>query len=183
MFETMPPKVTRVRGRRVNKRNGSNKPVKSESNEPLPQGKSYIDLLPDDVLQQIYKMKHQLEFNPTLDILDKLRLAIDCELIEMRLPIRKLLEKINTKKQLYIDVGHFTPPKDDNGREIIQNKFNTKKIAYYQGWGTLRELELKFNDKVDLMVIDILHIIEQMGMSSIFITRPHALALKWIDNE
>ena len=132
----------------------------------MPQGRSYIDFLSDDVLQKIYKMKHQLEFNPKLDILDKLKLAVDCELIEMRIPIRKLLEKINTKKQLYIDVGHFTPPKGDKGREIIQNKFNTKKIAYYKGTGVSCELEIKFNDKVDLMVIDILHIIEQMGMSS-----------------
>ena len=56
----------------------------------LPACKSYIDDLPDGVIHSIYYYKHQLEFAPTLNILSKLRLAIDSEIVETRIPIKKL---------------------------------------------------------------------------------------------
>ena len=53
----------------------------------LPFGKLYIDYLPDGVLYSIHYYKHQSEYKPTLNILSKLRLAIDSEIVETRIPI------------------------------------------------------------------------------------------------
>ena len=61
----------------------------------LPFGKSYIDYLPDDILYHVYYFKHQLEFKSTLHIISKLRIAVDSELVETRIPIKTLLEQSN----------------------------------------------------------------------------------------
>ena len=49
-----------------------------------------MDYLPEDIVHSIYYYKHQLEFQSTLNILAKLRTAIDCEIVETRIPIKKL---------------------------------------------------------------------------------------------
>ena len=66
----------------------------------LPMGKSQIDYLPDGVIHSIYYYKHQLEFAPTLNILSKLRLAIDREIVETRIHIKKLLDIATNRKQI-----------------------------------------------------------------------------------
>ena len=71
-------------------------------------GKSYIDYLPDGVIYSIYYYKHQLEFAPTLNILSKLRLAIDSEIVETRIPIKKLLEKATRRNHIYIYMLHHS---------------------------------------------------------------------------
>jgi hypothetical protein len=158
--------VTRPKAKAAGARSKRGRSSKTKKEPPLPQGKSYIDHLPEDILYKVFKMKHQLEFNPTLDILDKLRLAIDSELIESRVPIRKLLEKTGTRKQLYLDVNNFTTPNNVKGQKLVQEQLNTSKIIFHRSLGTMCELEIKFIDRVDLMVIDILHIIYQLGMTS-----------------
>ena len=87
----------------------------------IPFGKSHIDYLPEDVLYHVYHFKHQLEFQPTLAIISKLRIAVDSEIVETRTPIKKLLEKATNKKQLYIDVMPFkTPTTDDKALKVQQ---------------------------------------------------------------
>ena len=113
----------------------------------------------------MYYYKHQLEFKPTLNILSKLRIAIDSEIVETRIPIKKLLEIATHIKQIYIDVGPFGTTNTDNNSYNIQQEFNTSKIQFHHGLGAFRELEIKFKEKVQLMTIDILHIIYQLGLS------------------
>ena len=111
-------------------------------------------------------MKHELEFKPTLDILSKLRIAIDREIIETRIPIKKLIEKATNRKQIYIDVNDFIPPTDNSQCEKVGKELNTSKIQFHQIIGVTCELEMKFNSKIELLVIDILYIIYSLGMSS-----------------
>ena len=69
--------------------------LKLTKQNKIPLGKSHIDYLPEDVLYHVYHFKHQLEFQPTLAIISKLRIAVDSEIVETRIPIKKLLEKSN----------------------------------------------------------------------------------------
>ena len=73
----------------------------------LPIGNSYIDLLPDNVLTYIYGFKHQLEFIDSINMVSRLKVALDSEMVDTRIPIRKLFKKATDKKQIYIDVLPF----------------------------------------------------------------------------
>ena len=75
-----------------------------------------MDYLPDGVICSIYYYTHQLEFAPRLNILSKLRTAIDSEIVETRIPIKKLLEIATNRKQIYIyiDVAPFDTSRTDN---------------------------------------------------------------------
>ena len=59
----------------------------------------------------------------------------------------------------------FDTTNTDNKSILIQKEFNTSKIQFHHGLGAFCELEIKFKDKVQLMMIDILHIIYQLGLS------------------
>ena len=128
-------------------------------------GKSCIDYLPDGVTYSIYYFKHQLEFGPTLNILPKLRIAIDSEIVETRIPIEKLLEIVTNNNHMSIYVAPSDTTENYNNPYKIQKEFNTRKIEFHHGLGAFCELEIEFKDKVQLMTIDILHIIHQLGFS------------------
>ena len=53
-------------------------------------------------------------------MLPKLRIAIDSEIVETRIPIKKLLEIATNRKQIYIDVGPFDTTNTDNKTFKIQ---------------------------------------------------------------
>ena len=63
-------------------------------------GESYIDYLPYSVIYLIYYYEHQVEIVPTINILSKLRIAISSEIVEARIPIKKLLEIATHRKQI-----------------------------------------------------------------------------------
>ena len=110
------------------KKSNNSKKLKSIKNnkltkEKIPFGKSHVDYLPEGVLHNVYYFKHQLEFKPTLDVIAKLRLAVDSEIVETRIPIKKLLEKATNRKQIYIDVMPFNTPKNDDNPSKIQQEF------------------------------------------------------------
>ena len=110
-------------------------------------GRSYIDYLPEGVTHSIYYYKHQLEFAPTLNILSKLRLAIDSEIVETRIPIKELLEIATHRKHIYIDVWPCDTTKTESNINKIQKEFSTSKIQFHHGLGCFCELEIKFKDK------------------------------------
>jgi hypothetical protein len=142
---------------------GTNKKKKTVDDKPVE--RSYIDYLPDNISERIYYFKHQLEMKPSLNLLTRLRIALDSEIVETRIPIKKLLEVATNKKQIYINGNQFTAPPDDNKNEIIQNEFNTNKIQYHRGWGHLVQVELSLNEKRNIMVIDILYILLHLGFT------------------
>ena len=94
--------IPAVKGKNINNQK-KKKSSKLTKEIKLPLGKSYIDYLLDGVIHSIYYYKHQLEFAPTLNILSKLRLAIESEIVDTRIPIKKLLEIATNRKQyIYI---------------------------------------------------------------------------------
>ena len=109
--------MSAVRGRKSNGRKKKHLNLTKEIE--LPFGKSQIDYLPDEVLHAIYYYKHQLEFKSTLHVIAKLRIAIDSEIVETRIP-NKLLETATSRKQIYIDVRPFDTTNTDNKSDQIQ---------------------------------------------------------------
>ena len=65
-----------------------------------------------------------------------------------------------------MDVGRFdTTTNTDNKPYHIQQERNTSKRKFHHGLGAFCELEIKFKDKVQLMIIDVYHMIYQLGLS------------------
>jgi len=124
-----------------------------------------MDYLPAYVVHSIY-YKHQLEFKPTLHVISKLRIAIDSEIVETRIPIKKLLETTTSRTRIYIDVRPFGTTNTDNRSYQIQKEFNTSEIQVHNGLGSFCDSEIKLKDKVQLIIVSILHIIYQLGLST-----------------
>ena len=126
----------------------------------LPIGNSYIDLLPDNVLTYIYGFKHQLEFIDSINLVSRLKVALDSEIVDTRIPIRKLLQKATDKKQVYINVIPFDntsfDDKENNKDKLVKNGLNTNKIQLHKGLFCFCQLEIKFAEKVNILIIDIL---------------------------
>jgi hypothetical protein len=159
-MSVLPKKTITINKAKTSKRQ-SKLPLKKEK---TPLGKSHIDYLPEDVMCKIYRFKHQLEFKSTLDYIKKIRIPMDNQLVETKIPIKKILQLATNKKQIYIDIVRFNRPISDNAH-IIQKQFNTNKIEYHQGFGALCQLEIKFTDKINLSVLDILYIVYTLGMT------------------
>ena len=51
----------------LNQNKKHNKKSKSKARPKLEFGRSYFDILPDGVLELIYKFKHQLGFSPVIN--------------------------------------------------------------------------------------------------------------------
>jgi len=135
----------------------------------LPIGNSYIDLLPDNVLTYIYGFKHQLEFIDSINLVSRLKVALDSEMVDTRIPIRKLLQKATDKKQVYIDVLPFDntsfDDKENNKDKLVKIGLNTNKIQLHKGLCGFCQLEIKFAEKVNILIIDILYILYVLGLT------------------
>ena len=59
----------------------------------------------------------------------------------------------------------FNTPSNDNNPSKIQQEFKTSKIEFHKGLGAMCQLEIKFSEKIQLLIIDILHIIYQLGLT------------------
>jgi hypothetical protein len=138
---------------------------KKKAVDNTPVKHSYIDYLPDIVLERIHYFKHQIEMLPSLHLLTRLRIALDSEIVTTRIPIKKLLEVATNRRQIYISGNQFRAPVDDNKNAIIQKEFNTNKIEYHRGWGHLVQVELTLNEKRNIMMIDILYILLHLGFT------------------
>ena len=135
----------------------------------LPSGNSYIDLLPDNVLTSIYGFKHQLEFRDSINMVSRLKVALDSEIVDTRIPIRKLLKKATDKKQIYINVLPFDytsfDDKKNNKDKLEKMGLNTNKIQLHKGILCFCQLEIKFAKKVNILIIDILYILYVLGLT------------------
>ena len=139
---------------------------------PLPLGRSYIDYLPNDILTDIYKMKHNLEFKDTLNLISRLRVALDYDIAQAHIPIKRLLKKATHKKQIYINVLPFDCSNLDNAnnhnKAILKKEFNTDKILVHKGMFSLTQLEIKKADTRPILIVDVLYFIYILGLTKRF---------------
>ena len=49
--------------------------------------------------------------------------------------------------------------------KVIQNEFNTNTLSFHKGRMPLCQLEIKFNKKNNILIVDILYIIGQLGLT------------------
>ena len=47
----------------------------------------------------------------------------------------------------------------------VQKEFNANKVQFHQGMYNLCQVEMKFNNKIKLLVIDVLYIVYQLGLT------------------
>ena len=73
----------------------------------VPYGASYIDLLPDDIMYELFKTKHSMEDAPTLEMVKKFKCVSDEEPFNTRIPIRTLLSPITRRKMFHIDAEKY----------------------------------------------------------------------------
>ena len=82
-----------------NKNKNENNKIKNKNK--VPQGKSHIDFLPEDVLYTINLYQHQLLFKDSLNFIKKLRIVLDSEISDSKIPLKRLLKKATDKKLIY----------------------------------------------------------------------------------
>ena len=81
--------------------------TKTRKDNIIPYGLSYVDVLPDDLLHEIFKTKHAMEFTPTLDTIKKFRFVQECEPFKTKMSIKTLLSPITKRKLFHIDVEKY----------------------------------------------------------------------------
>ena len=89
----------------------------------LPYGKSYIDLMPDDVLHTIFKSKHAMEFAPSLELINKFKFVREDEPFKTQIPIKTLLLPVTKRKMFHIDVEKY-----EGGIEFKANEDKVKSL-------------------------------------------------------
>jgi hypothetical protein len=135
----------------------------------LPFGNSYLDLLPDDVVETICRMKHQLEFKETVELLKKLSVGLAYDIFEVRIPIKKLLSIATKKKLIYVNVwgfdGRTEASYDATNYETMKKQFNASKVVLHRGVSFLNQLEIKMNEKRNFLVYEILYLLHMLGIT------------------
>ena len=131
------PSSTNNNSKKNKDKNNKNKNKNKVKHAIVPTGKSYIDFLPEEVLYTINLYQHQLTFNDSLNFIKKLRIVLDSEISDSKIPIKKLLKKATDKKLIYIDVGmfdcsHYNNSVDDMNK-TIKKEFKTDKIQIHKG--------------------------------------------------
>ena len=61
---------------------------KTHKSNIIPYEQSYTYFLPEDILHEISKTKHSMEYAPTLDMVKKFRCVSDEEPFKTRIPIK-----------------------------------------------------------------------------------------------
>ena len=134
--------------------------------KPIPFGKSHIDYMPDDIMRTIYHYKHQLEFKPTLDIINKLRIAIDNEITTTEIPILNLIKTGTKMKQVYITFSQYDASKAQQEAPRIQQELKLKKLdSCYTPALSEGEVEIKFFNKPNVLMIDVLEIMHKLKIT------------------
>ena len=131
----------------------------------LEYGKSYIDLLPDDVLEKIFFKKHQLEFSGTLAEIKKVQEVH--EIIDNNKIVLQLLKNIPSKKRMMVFMKPFHTEDSDIylQNETTKNKYSTKKITLSKTISSsLNYIEIEFIDRQKLKVIDMIKLITDCGI-------------------
>ena len=151
-------------------KNNKNKNKNKVKLDIVPNGKSYIDFLPEEVLYTINLYQHQLIFNDSLNFIKKLRIVLDSEISDSKIPLKKLLKKATDKKLIYIDVGmfdcsHYNNSVDDMNKSI-KKEFKTDKIQIHKGLlPQFTQIEIKLTEKMTLLIIDVLDILYELGLT------------------
>ena len=103
----MTHRLTSQQLRNKRKRNQRLQPKQTKPAEVLPFGSSYMDFLPDDVSLVIFKMKHTMEFAPTLKMINMFRCVFEDTPFRIRMTTRTLLKPISKRKMFHIDVEEY----------------------------------------------------------------------------
>ena len=150
--------------------NKKNKKKNKSKHDTVPMGKSHVDFLPEEILYKINLYQHQLTFNDSLNFIKKMRIVLDSELSDSKIPIKKLLKKATDKKLIYIDVGmfdcsHYNDTVDDMNK-TIKKEFKTDKIQIHKGLlPQFTQIEIKLTEKMTLLIIDVLYILYELGLT------------------
>ena len=59
----------------------------------------------------------------------------------------------------------FNTPTTDDKALKVQQAFNTSKIQFHPGFGALCQIEIKVYQKIQLLIVYVLHIIYQLGLT------------------
>ena len=132
-----------------------------------PFGSSHFDFLPEDVVERIFKDKHSIEFQTTLDTIKKFRYAM-CkdDLWFARQPIRELLRPISKRKIFFIHVEEYAGDMffttDVNKVSAVEKQMNVK-VALKHAY-TVR---INWQSKEPMRVLDVICISKALDLNSL----------------
>jgi hypothetical protein len=145
----------------------------------LPFGKSYLDLLPEDVTHRIFKMKHGMEFKPTVLMINQFKFAFEGEHFKTRMSIRSLLTILTKRKLFHLDVeqyeGDLVFNADKDVIKNIENEYNVNvnmnkpndplnMLSYHNSYTDVR---IKWKQPRYVLVLDIICLTNALGLNSV----------------
>ena len=157
-------KISQERG----KKSGRQRKSTDKSKESLVQQKRmcWLEHLPDDILDNIMEMKHQLEFRDTVKDINLFRVVANHEVIDMRMPIRKLLNVASDKKIVDISLFHFKETPEHtlkHNAEKVKEDYGLSKIKIaYHFLGAF--VDIRFKERKTLRNIDYINMIYHLGV-------------------
>ncbi len=126
----------------------------------------WIEHLPEDILNKITEMKHQLEFRDTVRDINLFRVVANHEVIDTRMPIRRLLDVASDRKIVDISLFHFseTPQHTlNNNADKVKEEYGLSKIKIaYHFMGAF--VDIRFKERKTLRNIDYINMIYHLGV-------------------
>ncbi len=126
----------------------------------------WIEHLPEDILNKIMGMKHQLEFRDTVKDINLFRVVANHEVIDTRMPIRRLLDVASDRKIVDISLFHFRETPQDTlqyNADKVKEEYGLSKIKIaYHFMGAF--VDIRFKERETLRNIDYINLIYHLGV-------------------
>ena len=126
----------------------------------------WLEHLPEGILDNIMEMKHQLEYRDTVKDINLFRVVADHEIIDTRMPIRRLLDVASDRKIVDISLFHFreTPEHTlQHNADKVKEDYGLSKIKIaYHFMGAF--VDIRFKERKTLRNIDYINLIYHLGV-------------------
>ena len=172
----MTHRLTSQQLRNKRTRNQRLQPKQTKPVEVLPFGSSYMDFLPDDVSLVIFKMKHTMEFAPTLKMINMFRCVFEDTPFRIRMTTKTLLKPISKRTFFHIDVEEYmgniefraTTEQIKKVEERMNIKIQLNKpddpLRYMSYRDKYTDARIKWLNKQPALVLDIINISKSLGL-------------------
>lgn len=145
----------------------------------LPFGMSYIDYMPEDIINTIFKHKHAMEYLPTLQMINKFKYAFEEENFKTRIPIKTLLKPLTKRKIFHMDVEEYrgqiafgaTEEHVKNVEEVFNVEVNlnrpTDPLNLFTFNNLYTDVRIKWNEPRHVLVLDIICLTKSLDLYSL----------------
>jgi len=133
-----------------------------------PSNVTVFDNLPNDIMLKIYRNKHELEFYPCLEMINKFTHLKPEGTLKSNIPLKKLLSPVTNRKLFHVDVeqyeGDIEFKADKEKLKELEEKHNIKIILrkpndplhYYDYSDKYTDIRIKWKNNSKASMLDVI---------------------------